>query len=616
VARLLVVEDDPEIVLILERFFKHKGHTVVVASDGAIALGMLDDSPASEPFDVLLIDIYLPRMGGVDLMRHVRGTARGKSVGIVLMSAGFKGGAAQKEALAQGADAIFPKPFVLGELQKKVEELAARNAGSGTARPSDARSADTGQRLRSVEQVRSPVDAARLFLRAARQRFTGIARFVDERDQLVLGFVSGVIVGANDNLREHLLGERLWKQGRLTTEQMRALNQRMAAKSERVAEALLALGLCSADEALTHVEEQAMMRARRALSWNGAVQFKENASEAQALASVSIDVLDVVLGFGCDPAQQVEAARFVASHASERLHKHPAFQDMLGSFARAAPMSKLPTALFAGLVDAVVDAAQAASAPDTYAAWLAGLLYLDADGPIDTRPLPDLLRSDTGPAPVDKQAVELVCETLLRARGSNFYRWLDVARGAPMSAVNAKLQLLRARVGAEALEGKALGPATAAARELWTLLDEAGVVFSDPDLRAAYDASLPPPTGLAPRFAVAAEEAFLDGQSALAAGDLVRACACFSVAAEAEPDDPNYAAYFGWTLIISGSRTDGEKRLVQAVKDHPQGMRPLFFMGLLAAEDGHVARAKQLLEECARRAPDDIEVRVALEALQ
>jgi CheY-like chemotaxis protein len=645
-SRLLVIEDDSEISSLLERYLKRLGYEVVLAADGEVGIKHFRDAP----FDLVITDGLLPKKTGYDVVQAIRAHERGKSVGVIMMSAAFRGHQARREATVTGADAFFAKPFVLTELRDSLAELLKKYGRPQPVKPSvvspppvaaarpvttaapsahappppqpiaspapraAAHAPQEAPRLSALERVASPEGVARMLLRAARQGFSGVVRFVDEQNQLQVAFIQGVIVGANDNLREHLLGERLWKAGRLTTEQMRQLNQRMADRGERVAEALLALGFCEAGEALQYVDEQTVVRARRALSWNGAVQIKEGEDDAHALATTTLDVADVILGWGLDRAQEPVANQLVAARATHRIARHPHFDELLMALARVAPTAKLPGVLLAGQANTVVDAAKNASAPELYAAWLAGLIVLEGDPEPDARHLPDVLRVAKGEGAVDKHAVEEVCAALLRARGRNYYELVDEQRTAPAGMLRAKLKTITDRVGPAVLEGRALGPAASAARELWHVLDEAEAVFSDDALRAAYDTTLKP-LSPPPRRASGPEDAFLEGQQALADGAILRALGCFELAVASRPADPDYVSYLGWSQVLSGDRKHGIACLMSALRAHPQAMRPVFFLGMVAAQDGDAARARALLEECARRSPDDAEVMVTLSAL-
>lgn len=526
--------------------------------------------------------------------------------------------------------------------------------------------------LPTTTQVNASVEVARTLLACARHRFDGVVRFSDGSSQLTLALLRGVVVGAVDNLREHLLGERLWKQGRVTTEQMRQLNQRIAEKGERVAEALLSLGLCTADEAMGFVDEQLAARVRRALAWTGTVVVEESAGAAKDLALSSLPVLDAVLTFGLDETQRAEADRFVAEHKAASMTPHPKFEELLIAVARARPSATLPVVVLGGAT-AVVDIARGSSPSELYAAWLGGLLRLPGDPPPDLRSVPDTLRGTGTVTLVDRDAATEVSSTLAVGRSTSVYSLLGLAADVASADVLEGLRALEARVGREALGHKPLGPAAAAARELWALLAELQATFADDGSRAAYDArqrsrsaavalprpeppvappSLPPflhlgaappprPPGLppppelasfpsppttpappqpqaltpAPPRPAAGEDAFLRGQAALSEGALVRALGCFELAMAARPQDPDYLAYHAWTLVLSGAREEGLTRLRRALRAHPQAMRPLFFLALAAAAEGDREHARALLLECVRRAPEDLEVRLALSSM-
>jgi hypothetical protein len=344
------------------------------------------------------------------------------------------------------------------------------------------------------------------------------------------------------------------------------------------------------------------------------VQIKEGEDDAHALATTTLDVADVILGWGLDKAQEPTANQLVVARATRRIARHPHFEELLMAFARVAPTAKLPGVMLAGHAGTVVDAAKGASASELYAAWLAGLIVLEGDPEPDARHLPDVLRVAKGEGAVDKHAVEAVCAALLRARGRNYYELVDEQRTAPSGLLLAKLKVIADHVGPAHLEGRALGPAVSAARELWHVLDEADAVFSDDALRAAYNATLKPLTAQ-PQRVSGPEDAFLEGQQALADGAIVRALGCFELAVASRPSDPDYVSYLGWSQVLSGDRAHGIACLMSALRAHPQAMRPVFFLGMVAAQDGDAARARALLEECTRRSPDNAEVKVALSAL-
>lgn len=635
-ARLLLIEDEPEIAVLLERYLRRTGFLVTVAADGEAGVKAF----GAGTFDVVVTDGLLPKKTGLEVVAAIRATARGKEIPIVMITAAFKTPRARKDALDEGVDAFFTKPFVLTDLKEKLTELLQKQGKAIGPPPPPPRPGVAGSQRSTTPAPSSlaaqpgsgsqpPVQvwprrvdgagaAARTLLDAASDRLSGILRFTDGASRLDVAFLRGVVVGAGDNLREHLLGERLWKEGRLTTEQMRALNARIAERGERVAEALLALGLCSADEALGFVDEQVLMRVRRAMLWTGEVQRLDDEALSQQLAVTSFDVVEVILKYGVERDQEAEALRFVALHKLKRLSRGPRFEDLLVTLSRVRPQSTLPGVFFAG-TPTVAEAARTSSPLDVWAAWLVGLCRLPEDPPADARPLPDLLRSGVVAQRMDKQLAGRICETVLRARGRSFYELLELTTDASADAALERIRALTDELGPDPMVARALGPAIAAARELWAILDEARQTFSDPAARRAYDATHAPRPAAAGapevRAQASLEDSFLRGQEALAAGELVVALGCFELALASKPDDAEYQSYLGWTQVLTGDGTGGVARLMGAMRTHPQAMRPLFFLALCAARDSDADKACSLLEECVRRSPHDVEVRTALEAM-
>jgi DNA-binding response OmpR family regulator len=122
--RILVVEDDPSILRGLEINLSAEGYRVRVASDGEEGLRIA----RTERPDLLIVDVMLPRLGGLDLIRELR--KEDPDMPILVVSA--KGQEADKVAgLALGADDYVVKPFGLKELSARIGAALRRRRVRG-----------------------------------------------------------------------------------------------------------------------------------------------------------------------------------------------------------------------------------------------------------------------------------------------------------------------------------------------------------------------------------------------------------------------------------------------------------------------------------------------------
>jgi two-component system KDP operon response regulator KdpE len=117
--RVLVVEDDRNIVDLIRSNLTVRGFSVVVSPDGSDALRLLEE----ERPDIALLDLMLPKVDGFDLCRHIRERS---SIGVIVISA--RGGESDKvKALNLGADDYMTKPFGIDELLARITATLRRS---------------------------------------------------------------------------------------------------------------------------------------------------------------------------------------------------------------------------------------------------------------------------------------------------------------------------------------------------------------------------------------------------------------------------------------------------------------------------------------------------------
>jgi CheY-like chemotaxis protein len=115
-ARILVVDDEPDICEILQEILHQAGHQVRVAPDGDSALAVL----RGEPFDLILTDIFMPGKEGIETIMEIRRDFPG--IKIIAMSGGGRSGELHylEDAIELGAVRTLFKPFHEGEVLKVV----------------------------------------------------------------------------------------------------------------------------------------------------------------------------------------------------------------------------------------------------------------------------------------------------------------------------------------------------------------------------------------------------------------------------------------------------------------------------------------------------------------
>src|SRR3954466_522904 len=124
-ARVLVVEDDPDIGDVVRRSLRREGYDVRLASDGSEAL---DEAAVFEP-DAVVLDLGLPKVDGIEVSRRLRADG---DVPILMLTARDSVDS-RVEGLDSGADDYLVKPFDLQELLARLRALLRRRPPRGSA---------------------------------------------------------------------------------------------------------------------------------------------------------------------------------------------------------------------------------------------------------------------------------------------------------------------------------------------------------------------------------------------------------------------------------------------------------------------------------------------------
>ncbi|HWS11845.1 MAG TPA: response regulator [Rhodocyclaceae bacterium] len=121
---VLIVDDEPNIVISLEFLMKREGFTVLVATDGEAALAQI----AAHKPDLVLLDVMLPKKNGFEVCQQIRATPEWQGIKVIMLTAKGRDTEVAK-GLALGADAYMTKPFATKELVAQAKQVLGLAGG-------------------------------------------------------------------------------------------------------------------------------------------------------------------------------------------------------------------------------------------------------------------------------------------------------------------------------------------------------------------------------------------------------------------------------------------------------------------------------------------------------
>lgn len=116
-SRILVVDDEPDLRFVIRHYLETAGYEVVEAGHGGAALQSVHESPP----DLVVTDIMMPVMGGVELIRRLRSDPSTAAIPILVVSGNSE--------LAVAVDGLLAKPFEPRELVQTANALLTKGVG-------------------------------------------------------------------------------------------------------------------------------------------------------------------------------------------------------------------------------------------------------------------------------------------------------------------------------------------------------------------------------------------------------------------------------------------------------------------------------------------------------
>jgi DNA-binding response OmpR family regulator len=123
-ARILVVDDEPDIVRVVVKILEARGHQLTTARDGVEAVELV----RADPPDIVILDLNLPRLHGHEVCRLIKSDPATAHVAVVMMTAAYVSVDDARAGSKAGADEYLVKPFLREVLIHNVERLIRQPA--------------------------------------------------------------------------------------------------------------------------------------------------------------------------------------------------------------------------------------------------------------------------------------------------------------------------------------------------------------------------------------------------------------------------------------------------------------------------------------------------------
>ncbi|MGE5655165.1 MAG: response regulator transcription factor [Actinomycetota bacterium] len=186
--RLMLVDDDPNLILLVKDYLEFRGYDVITAENGREALEKLElDIP-----DLIICDVMMPEMDGYTLVKHIREDPRTSWIPVLFLSA--KGQSQDRvKGLSTGADVYIVKPFEPEELVAQVES-SLKQAGRLLGHKSPAENLNSGSKIkvrRNVELTPTELKVVQLVAQGMANR--EIAEIMNVSQRTIESHVSNML---------------------------------------------------------------------------------------------------------------------------------------------------------------------------------------------------------------------------------------------------------------------------------------------------------------------------------------------------------------------------------------------------------------------------------------
>lgn len=567
--------------------------------------------------DLVLLDVLLPRQGGLALLKKMRAVRGGRDVPVLVMSAVYRGGDVRAEAVDKlGAVDFLKKPFQLDVLRGRLTELLKN--GSGAEEPSAVDGFHPAQILSrgSLAAVDLPV----LLKDLAFHKTTGRLNLRRGTVKKVVYLQDGDVAFVLSNQVRETLGRYLLARGKIDEDAYRGGLEAMTRDRKRMGEFLIQAGALDAQAVFEAVRANVLEKIVDIFSWDsGDFLLAPYADPPAPLPGQPLDVARVLWEGVRDrfPFDRLSAA--LAPH--QELVLTPG-RDLF-SMAADVPLEKADLQ-FLRLVNRMRGQKLGKVLGEVHGEGeLRFLYYLLLRGHLGlTRGEGD---GAWGLDEADRERVRRSRKRLESLRGRNYFQILEV----PLGATDEKVREAYLHLAKEA-HPDMLGPRDPADlkrlhEETFQVIQAAYEALKTEGRRREYlDFLHQDPSGQVSEGAriLEAETLYVEGTAALRRRAWDAAAAAFRRALDLKPDEGEYALGLGLARLRQaaagreGALAEAEELFLRAAAMIPGSAEPPYRLGRIAAQRGDLDRAAQYYQAALTRNPHHLEAQRELRLLR
>lgn len=610
--RVLIVEDDLWFSGILRDYLQYVGYEVEHAADGQAGWELWQASPP----DLLLTDVLLPRLNGLELSARVK--AERPDVPVVLMSAVYKDAAEIASNLRQcGADDYLIKPFSMPELREKLHVLTKPEADAVQTDPGlQVVKHRPGLTLPKEDRVKAGFLAPlMLALRAASH--TGVLAIRDGARWKDIVFLNGRPVWADGGDDHDRLGTMLLEQRTISREQFEAAVAAMRDRGIDFGSALTELGLLTATGLYEQLRRLVLRRVVAAFAWTHGDWTLGSVFPRQS-SSFEVPPLRAVLRGLLAHADRAAMAEELQDYANLYVIPTSRFETDWTELKMDEDVNALGPFVSGDRTLATLGAIEVLPRSDLdVLVWMlfrAGSIGFAEQAQQDAR---DELSISLQPISVPDQTLTDIGETIIRAWlkhwQANYFDIFGLDPEADEDTIAAAIDARLLGWDAEQLPDNLPNDIRQKAKALHAWVNEARDTLADRERRDAYCSRLYEGlTGLYRRIEapeVAQASMFFQlGKGFMQNRDFAEAERSFSRAAERCPDAAEYLAYLGYAGYRKGGATSraaraARERLDAAVAQDPHFPMAWFFLGVIARDQKEYRLAEQSFDKALQYDP-------------